>query len=150
MHCPADHCVAHAVQIGASATNRIHSDTCFNVHVTGLPSHNFFLLRQYTSGLHIAVAYQSHSNQCLCCPCFPTPCRCVSYLCHASTDLRLSLPMRIVCLRFNAIAQPYLANTWLYPVRRCLADAPLNQCQQCHYCSLMTSYWKAPCPAFLH
>ena len=43
------------------ASNQIHAYTRFKVHVTGLPSHNIFLLRQYTTGLHIALASRNHS-----------------------------------------------------------------------------------------
>ena len=72
---------AHAVQIGASATNHSHSFTCFNVHVTGLPVHNFFLLRQYTSGLHIAVANLNDSERV-----YPELCQHVAYALRINAD----------------------------------------------------------------
>lgn len=71
-----------------------------------------------------------------------------------------SMPMRIVSLPCLYRSSPIFAPAYRLPAIQCHRTAlprqhlalpsPALPCQYTAYCSLMTSYWKAPCPAFLH
>lgn len=90
------------------ASNQNHAYTCFKVHVTGLPSHNIFLLRQYTTGLHIASTERSNTSVIV-----PTP-----TLCESMPMLSLlsnSIPMRNVSLPCRYRSMPIFAPAYRLP-----------------------------------